>query len=225
MTSQPTSRISIVFATLLLGCGHSYAIWLAPNATASSLAFEVASKPHGSGVEALDWLQVETCEVVDSMLGYHRRQPIWSVMGWELSDSTRMIRSIVYGQAPPGFQEPKPAPPLGPGCYVTRVSAWDDHAGAVGGEVYFWIETDSAVKPWSRAQLDSADVVLEHLAAEANANGDSVFAKCRQTYKAARTALDTAAVDQAVWGDTIRFGAVSCGEIRAAYWHETGKHM
>jgi hypothetical protein len=225
MTSRLTSRLSIVLAALLPGCGHSYAIWIAPNTTASSLAFGVASKPHGSQVEALSWLQVETCEVIDSTWGYHKRKAVWSVMGWTLPDSTRMIRSVVYGQAPPGFEEPLPAPPLGPGCFVTRVSAWDDDAGAVGGEVYFWIDADLAVRPWSRAQFDSADVAFQHSAAESKANSDSVFAKCRQAYKAAKTALDTAAVEKAVWGDTIRFQGVSCGEYRGAYWHWTGKNM
>lgn len=219
MTPRSTSLLSIALAALFLGCGHTYAIWIGPDATVSTLAFGLASKPHGSHPEALNWFGVSTCQAVDSNLGFHERKRIWAVRGWDLPDSSRLIHSIAYGHVPPGFVESVPAQPLSPGCYVASVSA----STYEEAEVYFWIDADRAVKLWTRAQFDSATVAYGRSMAEFQVNYDSVFAKCSKAYKAATTAMDTAQVEKAVWGDTVRFGAVTCGEIQGEYQHWTGK--
>ena len=142
MTPRSTSLLSIALAALFLGCGHTYAIWIGPDATVSTLAFGLASKPHGSHPEALNWFGVSTCQAVDSNLGFHERKRIWAVRGWDLPDSSRLIHSIAYGHVPPGFVESVPAQPLSPGCYVASVSA----STYEEAEVYFWIDADREVK-------------------------------------------------------------------------------
>lgn len=202
-------------AALSLACPIShprYAIWPAPRLEPGSPTFYFATKPKGTHLRPLESVRVQTCGKVRPNLSYVAPQSVWSISGFELPDSTRMLASVAYGQTPPGFREVVPVQRLVPGCYSAFVDAhgW--------GSVTFWVDSDLTIRPWSQRESDSSWAEYGRYARADSANADAAIAKCLTAYKTAATHSDSTRVDKEVWGDSTRFLPFTCRDYRRYHW-------
>lgn len=189
------ARLAAVMAVPLLlatACTILMELRLEPGSTVHDLAFTATY--HGEPVTSVREFEVYACRPL------FLKTPVWKIVRDAEAVPSSLPLRITYGRVPFGYREVAPAQPLATGkCYAAVAE------GARVGSLEFRVEPDGRV-------------VGVGLGMGALAGGgeqrqvDSAVRNCAFAYRAARSAPDTAAVDERAYplADT----AVSCRTLR-----------
>lgn len=128
-------RSKIVWIGLLVAvlcsaaCPEKTAVWIPERQSVTSLEFVLGRNIGHEAKVRFYGLRVEACAGSPP------------VQYWAFGEGTTGVpvypTRVQYGQTPPGFREVRPALPLGPGCYVTRIGG--------SGVVFFNVDSLGAV--------------------------------------------------------------------------------
>jgi hypothetical protein len=194
-----------------LGCPQGYAVWLIEGSRSEHAMFGLATQRGGRTVKPLQHVTVSTCEQLTQDLLPTPGKVVWETRASD-SDPPGHDR-LIYGQTPVGHMVLVAPERLATGCYDVWAGALH---GGMGG-VTILVDSTGQVRLPTKQEKDSVDRLLKrHFEGEVS---EQHHAKqvCDRSFRAARTAGDSARVDSLVPVDTARFSRIACREVREWY--------